>query len=168
MIALTQTLSKTIGISAACRALGVPRSSLYRWGTAPQRVGKTPRPTPPRTLSHHETAQVRGLLNSERFCDQSPRQVYATLLDEGVYRCSWRTMYRMLAEHDEVHHRRQRGPGTYVKPELLTTAPHQLWSWDITTLKGPVTWTYDYLYVILDVFSRYVPGWMIAEQESAE
>lgn len=167
MIALTQTLSKTIGISAACRALGVPRSSLYRWGTAPQRVGKTPRPTPPRVLSHHETAQVRVLLNSERFCDQSPRQVYATLLDEGVYRCSWRTMYRILAEHAEVQPRRQRSHGAYVKPELLATAPNQLWSWDITKLKGPVTWTYYYLYVILDVFSRYVPGWMIAEQESA-
>ena len=112
--------------------------------------------------------EVRQTLNSERFQDSSPRQVYATLLDEGIYYCSWRTMYRVLDEHQEVRERRNqlRHP-KYVKPELLTTRPNMLWSWDLTKLKGPVKWSYYYLYTILDVFSRYVVGWMIAERESA-
>jgi putative transposase len=107
-------------------------------------------------------------LNSDRFCDASPRQVYATLLDEGRYVCHWRTMYRVLEEHDEVRERRNqlRHP-SYAKPELLATAANQLWSWDITKLRGPEKWTYYYLYVLLDVFSRYVVGWMIARQESS-
>jgi putative transposase len=107
-------------------------------------------------------------LNSDRFCDASPRQVYATLLDEGRYVCHWRTMYRVLEEHDEVRERRNqlRHP-SYAKPELLATAANQLWSWDITKLRGPEKWTYYYLYVLLDVFSRYVVGWMIAQRESS-
>jgi putative transposase len=109
------------------------------------------------------------VLNSERFADQAPRQVYATLLDQQQYLCHWRTMYRILAEHQEVRERRQSRPRpTYQKPELLTTGPNQLWSWDLTQLKGPQKWLYFYLYVILDVFSRYVVGWLIAEQEAAE
>jgi putative transposase len=109
------------------------------------------------------------VLNSEAFQDKSPREVYATLLDEGRYLCYWRTMYRILAEHDEIRERRnQLQHPTYTKPELLATGPNQLWSWDITKLHGPGKWTYYYLYVILDVFSRYVVGWMIAERESAE
>jgi putative transposase len=120
-------------------------------------------------LSDEEKAEVRSVLNSERFQDQSPRQVYATLLDADEYLCHWRTMYRVLEEHQEVRERRNqvRHP-TYAKPELLATAPNQLWSWDITKLRGPVRWTYYYLYVMLDVFSRYVVGWMVAERESAE
>jgi putative transposase len=112
---------------------------------------------------------VRAVLNSERFQDQSPREVYATLLDEERYLCSWRTMYRIMAENHEVRERRDQlqHPG-YAKPELLATRPNQVWSWDITKLRGPVTWTYYYLYVILDVYSRYVVGWMIAERESEE
>ena len=112
---------------------------------------------------------MRELLNSERFQDCAPRQVYATLLDEATYLCSWRTMYRILAAEDEVRERREqsRHP-TYTKPELLATRPRELWSWDITKLKGPAKWTYYYLYVILDVFSRYVVGWMISERETAE
>jgi putative transposase len=111
---------------------------------------------------------VRQTLNSERFQDRAPRQVYATLLDEGQYLCSWRTMYRILEDYQEVRERRDqlRHPH-YIKPELLATAPNQLWSWDITKLKGPAKWTYYYLYTVLDVFSRYVPGWLIAECESA-
>lgn len=126
------------------------------------------RPSPSRALSREERGQVRDVLNCERFQDASPRQVWATLLDEGVYQCSWRTMYRILAEEDQVRERRdQLQHPNYSKPELLACAPNQLWSWDITKLRGPAKWTYFYLYVILDVFSRYVVGWMVALQESA-
>jgi len=157
-------LSEKIGLKAACAALGVPRSSLYR--------AEHPLPislrTSPRALSTEEKTNVRDTLNSARFQDQAPREVYATLLDEGKYFCSWRSMYRILNENREVRERRDqlRHPN-YAKPELLATAPNQLWSWDITKLLGPTKWTYFYLYVILDVYSRYIVGWMIAERESA-
>jgi len=128
----------------------------------------TSRPKPDRALSEDEHCQVRDLLNSERFQDAAPRQIYAALLDEGVYLCSWRTMYRILEGHDEIRERRnQLQHPAYSKPELLAAAPNQLWSWDITKLRGPVTWTYYYLYVILDVFSRYAVGWMVAEEETS-
>jgi putative transposase len=160
-------LAATIGVAQACRVLGVPRASWYRarQTAAPSRE----RPAPPRALSAEERTAVRELLNSPRFQDCAPREVYATLLDEQTYLCSWRTMYRILAAADEVRERRDqlRRP-TYTKPELLATRPRELWSWDITKLKGPTKWTYYYLYVILDVFSRYVVGWMISERESAE
>jgi putative transposase len=166
MIQAAEALATAAGVSAVCRALGVPRSSLYRARQPEQEPA--PRPTPARALSAEEQAQVRQVLNSARFQDCTPRQVYATLLDEGVYLCHWRTMYRLLDKHGEVRERRsQRQHPTYPRPELLATGPNQLWSWDITKLKGPAKWTYYYLYVILDVFSRYVPGWLIAEQESA-
>jgi putative transposase len=153
----TEQLSAQAGVSAACGALVVPRSSYYR-ARQPKPAAK-PRPTPQRALSQEEKAQVRETLNCERFQDSSPREVYATLLDESTYLCSWRTMYRVLEEHQEVRERRNqlRHP-VYSKPELLATGPNQLWSWDITKLKGPVKWTYYCLYTILDVFSRYVPG----------
>jgi putative transposase len=122
-----------------------------------------------RALSEAERLAVREVLNSERFADCTPRTIYATLLDEDQYLCSWRTMYRILAEADEVRERRnQVRRSGYAAPELLATAPNQLWSWDITKLRGPVTWSYFYLYVILDVFSRAVVGWLIAECESAD
>jgi putative transposase len=119
-------------------------------------------------LTAAEQATVRDTLNSPRFQDQAPRQVYATLLDEGSYLCSWSTLYRILRTHDEVRERRNqlRHPA-YTTPELLATAPRQLWSWDITKLKGAQPWTYYYLYVIMDVFSRYVVGWMVMEREAA-
>ncbi len=165
-----QALAETVGVARACQALGVPRSSLYRHrSAAPPEPGPPTPPTPhPRALSPEERATVRALLNSARFQNCAPREVYATLLDEQVYWCSWRTMYRILDEQAEVRERRDqlRHPA-YVKPELLATQPNQLWSWDITKLRGPVTWTYYYLYVLLDVFSRYVPGWLIADCESA-
>lgn len=109
------------------------------------------------------------MLHEDRFVDKAPAEIYAALLDEGVYLCSIRTMYRILNEHGEVKERRNvlRHP-EYTKPELLATAPNQVWSWDITKLKGPVKWTYYYLYVILDIFSRHVVGWMIAHRENAE
>lgn len=112
---------------------------------------------------------MRETLNSDRFCDLAPREVYATLLDEGVYLCSVRTMYRILNEHDEATERRkQRRHAKYKKPELVAEGPNQVWSWDISRLRGPKTWQSFYLYVLLDIYSRYVVAWMIAEKESAE
>ena len=154
------------GTKAACDALGVSRATYYR-----QRKPKTkpPRPAPARKLSDTERAIVLETLNSDRFVDQAPAQVHASLLEDGQYLCSTRTMYRILEENEQVKERRNqlRHPH-YEKPELLATAPNELWSWDITKLRGPVKWTYYYLYVILDVFSRYVVGWMLAESESAQ
>lgn len=150
--------------------LGVARSSHYRARhTSEAPPAPCARPVPARALSAEERTTVREVLNSERFQDCAPRQVYATLLDEATYLCSWRTMYRILAEADELRERRDqlRHP-SYTKPELLATQPRELWSWDITKLKGPAKWSYYYLYVILDVFSRYVVGYMISERETAE
>jgi putative transposase len=164
-------LAAVVGVAEACRVLGVPRSSHYRARQTPAAAPPAPieHPVPARSLSAEERTAVRDVLNSPRFQDCAPREVYATLLDEQIYLCSWRTMYRILAAADEVRERRDqlRRP-TYTKPELLATRPRELWSWDITKLKGPATWTYYYLYVILDVFSRYVVGWMISERETAE
>jgi putative transposase len=161
-----EAFGKSIGVLAACAALIVPRSSLYRART--KRAERAIPKISARALSQVEKIKVRQELNSERFQDRSPREVYATLMDEGHYLCSWRSMYRILDKNHEVRERRDqlRHP-SYVKPELLATAPKQLWSWDITKLLGPSKWTYFYLYVILDVYSRYVVGWMIAERESA-
>ena len=166
MIQAAEQLAESVGVSVACQALGVPRGSLYR-ARQPKKAPQ-PRPTPERALSQEEKDQVRQVLNSERFQDSAPRQVYATLLDEEEYLCHWRTMYRILDEHGEVRERRnQLQHPVYTKPELLATGPNQLWSWDITKLKGPAKWTYYYLYVVLDVFSRYVVGWMVAQREAA-
>jgi putative transposase len=108
------------------------------------------------------------MLNSERFADAAPRQIYAQLLDEGSYLCSWRTMYRILGAHEQVRERRdQLTHPAYKKPELLAQEPNQVWSWDITKLRGPQKWSYFYLYVLMDIFSRFVVGWMVARQESA-
>jgi putative transposase len=137
--------------------------------SAPEPPSQPPAaPRHPRALSAAERIQVREILNSERFADCAPRTVYATLLDEQQYLCSWRTMYRILAEADELRERRNQVRRTgYAAPELLATSPNQLWSWDITKLRGPEKWTYYYLYVILDVFSRACVGWLIAEREDA-
>ncbi len=154
-MAAVQQLAPDVGILAACVALGVVRSSFYRQ-LRPLVVAQ-PRPAPPRALSPAERETVLAHLHEERFQDSSPAAVQATLLDEGVYHCSTRTMYRILAQHAETRERRdQRIHPVYKKPELLATAPNELWSWDITKLMGPAKWTYFYLYVILDVFSRYV------------
>jgi putative transposase len=118
-------------------------------------------------LTVTEESVVLDTLNSERFQDTAPGETYATLLDEGVYLCSERTMYRILSRRDQNRIRRQAAPRTYKKPELLATAPNEVWSWDITKLKGPVKWTYFYLYKIIDIYSRYVVGWMVAYRESA-
>ena len=156
----------TLGVAPVCHALAVPRASYYRWRKPPDRVPVVRQS--PRALSPDERERILAVLNSDRFAEQPPAEVYATLLDEGKYLCSIRTMYRILAAAGEVRERRrQLCHPHYTAPELLATAPNQLWSWDITKLKGPVTWTYFYLYVILDVFSRYVVGWMVAGQEAA-
>jgi putative transposase len=168
LIATTEQLAQTIGVSAACQALTMARSSLYRKRPKVVSHPKPERLPSPRALPLAEKEIVRQALNSERFADQAPREVFATLMDEGKYLCSWRTMYRILNENQEVRERRNqlRHPN-YTKPELLATKPNQLWSWDITKLFGPTKWTYYYLYNILDVFSRYSVGWLIAERESA-
>lgn len=169
MIQSTESLAQVVPVTRACEALGYPRSSLYRSRRPKPPTKQRKRPPPARALSKSERIEVRELLNSERFQDNSPHQVYAALLDEGTYHCSISTMYRILREHNEVRERRdQRRHPSYSKPELLATKPNELWSWDITKLKGPVTWQLFYLYVALDVFSRYVVGWMIAERESGD
>lgn len=160
------TAAKDVGIASACAALGVARSSYHRWRKPP---GAPPKPRRSgRELSQAERDAVLAELNSERFVDHAPVEVYATLLDEKRYLCSPSTMYRILRSKAEIGERRaQRRHVVYAAPELLATAPNQLWSWDITRLKGPAKWTYFQLYVILDVFSRMIVGWMIAHRESA-
>jgi transposase InsO family protein len=176
MIQTAEELAATHGVAAACNALAVPRSSLYRArpaltvpAVAAPPAESAARSAPPRALSVTEKEQIRELLNSERFQDLAPREIYAELLDEERYLCSISTMYRILAEYAEVRERRNqlRHPA-YHKPELLATGPNQVWSWDITKLRGPSKGIYYYLYVMIDIYSRYVVGWLIAEVESAE
>jgi putative transposase len=163
----TQELAISIGTAPACRVLGLARASFYRQRLSKPAAAKA-RCRSARALSDKERQDVLEVLHSERFVDQAPREVYATLLDEGSYLCSVSTMYRLLAEQGEVRERRnQLVHPAYAKPELLATAPNQVWSWDITKLLGPVKWSYFYLYVIMDIFSRYVVGWMVALRESA-
>ncbi len=156
--------------AAACIALGVSRASVQRRRArliAPAAVSR-PRPKPARALTVPQRQAVLDLLHAPRFADQAPAEVYASLLDEGVYHCSIRTMYRVLDQNHEVRERRNqlRHP-VYRKPELLAERPNQVWSWDITKLMGPTKWSYFYLYVILDIFSRRVVGWCVADAESA-
>ena len=168
-MAAVEVLAPDVGTKSACKAFGISRAGLYRRrviNAAPRSVKK--RSAPPRALSEPEKQDVLETLHSERFQDMAPHEVYATLLDEERYLCSIRTMYRILEENTEVKERRNqlRHPD-YKKPELLATGPNQVWSWDITKLLGPVKWSYFHLYVILDIFSRYVVGWMVAPCESA-
>jgi putative transposase len=165
-----EELAPLVGTRPACRALGVAAATMYRRRRPVQAATKPrPRPRPARSLSPPEREEVLQVLRSDRFVDSSPAQVWATLLDEGRYLCSERTMYRLLTEHQEVRERRdQLTHPAYTKPELLAERPNQVWSWDITKLLGPQKWTYYYLYVIMDVFSRYVVGWTVQLRESAE
>ena len=162
-----QTRRPPLRVRPACAALGVASATYYRH-QQPAVLGPRPRRTTARALTPAEQETVLTALHAPRFVDLAPAQVYATLLDEGTYHCAERTMYRVLAAQGEGRERRaqRRGP-IYAAPELLATGPNQLWSWDITKLKGPAKWTYYYLYVVLDVFSRYVVGWMAAVRESA-
>jgi putative transposase len=155
-----------LGVKPSCEALGLPRATYYR-ARIPSASVSRPRSSP-RALSKEEKETVVVVLNEERFMDLPPAQVHSQLLDEKRYLCSIRTMYRVLDENKQVRERRdQRRHPVYQAPELLATRPNELWSWDISKLKGPVKWTWFYLYVILDVFSRYVVGWMLAHRESA-
>jgi putative transposase len=165
MSAVAQS-APAVGVESACAALSVSRASFYRW-RAPRLKKPLPR-LAPCALTAEERAHVLEVLNSPRFADKAPFEVYATLLDEGVYLCSIRTMYRLLDQHDLVRERRAITRHIkFEKPELLATGPNQVWSWDITKLKGPMKWSYFYLYVILDIFSRRVVGWYIAARENA-
>jgi len=158
------------GVRPTCAALGVAPATFYRHrpGRGRRIAASAPRLPSPRALTVVERHQVLDVLHAPRFADLAPAEIYATLLDEGTYHCSERTMYRVLAAHGEVRERRaQRRHPVYAAPELLATVPNQLWSWDITRLKGPAKWTYFSLYVLLDVFSRYVVGWLVAPNESA-
>lgn len=147
----------------------MPRSTLYRKLQAPKIAGTRKKTKPRRALSAEERKLVLDVLHAPRFIDKPPAQVYAALLDEGVYLCSIRTMYRLLRENQEVRERRnQRRHPQYKKPELLATGPNQVWSWDITKLRGPYKWTSYFLYVIMDIFSRKVVGWMVATRECGE
>jgi putative transposase len=163
-------LSRHTDIKSACEVLQIPRASLYRFHQTAIEPAQhsTQRPSPPLALSAGERKQVLDSLHEERFQDLAPHQVYASLLDEGTYYCSIRTMYRILeSQHGEVKERRaQVKRPHYHKPELLAQAPNQVWSWDITKLKSFVKWTYFYLYVIIDIYSRYVVGWMVAHREA--
>lgn len=154
-------------VQSLCAGLGLGRASFYR--RQKPRLRTLREGLHPRALTVGERQEVLGVLNSERFWDQAPGEVYAGLLDEGTYLCSERTMYRLLAANRQLRERRdQIRHIRYQAPELLATRPNEVWSWDITKLLGPEKWTYFYLYVLLDIFSRYVVGWMLAYRESAE
>lgn len=186
MAAVTE-MAPVVGVRRACAAVGVSRASYYRTvrpGEAADldavpigsphpdavpveavRPGRLPHP---RRLTDPERQQVLEVLHSPRFRDTAPAEVYATLLDEGTYLASERTMYRLLAAAGETGDRRNpRIHPAYPMPELSATGPNQLWSWDITKLFGPAKWTYYYLYVVLDVFSRAIVGWLVAERQLA-
>jgi putative transposase len=171
VIAVVTQVAPALGVAPACAAVGLPRATYYR-----HRAGShQPSPVPPRARAKPKQAlppaqrqEVLDVLHEDRFLDLPPAEVWAQMLDEGRHLCSIRTMYRLLAENAEVRERRrQRVHPPYEKPVLVATAPNEVWSWDITKLLGPQKWTYFYLYVLLDIFSRYVVGWLVAERESA-
>lgn len=187
-MATVLALTSTDAPGDICQALGLSRATFHRdrlrMAAPPAASQQSGDPSPSsstdrnpkrearrshRALAETERKVVLDTLHSERFGDDPPAQVYATLLDEGQYLCSVSTMYRILDERGEVRERRnQLVHPAYAKPELLATRPNELWSWDITKLLGPAKWTYYYLYVILDVFSRYVTGWTLMLREGAQ
>lgn len=160
-------ISPDVGKKSACESFDISRASFYRYHSDNADKKKVSPKRPPLALDQNEKDEVLNILHSEQYQDKAPYQIYANLLDAGIYHCSIRTMYRILSEeHDGVkERRRQVQRRNYIKPELLATAPNQVWSWDITKLKSITKWTYFYLYVIIDIFSRYVVGWMVAHQE---
>lgn len=169
MLAGAQELAPLVGVASACAALGVPRSSYYQaQQPPPPPAAPRTRPRPRQALSPSEEQRIRDILNSERFVDQAPRTIYATLLDEDVHLCSWRTMYRILQQGTTTRERRnQHRRPIYAAPELLASGPRQVWPWDITKLRGPTPGIWYNLYVILDIFSRKIVGWRIELWEDA-
>lgn len=168
MIQAAETLAPTTGVVAACSALGVARASLYRH-RSPSPHRPSLRRSCPRALGVNERTQVLNTLHEPRFVDHAPAAAYATLLEQGVYLCSIRTMYRILDAEGEVKERRRQAQHPRREPpRLVARAPNEVWSWDITRLPGPRKWSALYLYVILDLFSRYVVAWMVAQRETAE
>ncbi len=168
MRAAVETLAPTVGLAPACRALGVARASVYRHRTPRVPKLRSSRRPSPRALAPRERTQVLDMLHEDRFVDRAPAAVYATLLEEGRYLCSIRTMYRVLHDADEVTERRsQRQYPHREPPRLVATAPNQVWTWDITRLSSPRKWVTYPLYVVLDLFSRYVVAWMVATRETA-
>jgi len=162
------TLSSIIGVKPACDGIGLPRSTYYYWSKPKSRGSEPIKRIPNFAYSGKEKKSIISTLNSDRYMDQSPYEIYSSELDRGNYLCSIRTMYRFLHQNDQVRERRnQKRHIQYTKPELLAIRPNQVWSWDITKLKGPRKWTYFYLYVIIDIFSRLVVGWMVAFSEKA-
>lgn len=158
-------LSDQIGTQTSCDVFGIPRSSYY-YHPADQDNLHNEQKLPDFAYSHQEKQAILGVMNSDIYMDRTPYEIYASQLDEGKYLCSVRTMYRILKENDQVKERRNvKRTNSYQKPELLATEANQIWSWDITKLKGPEKWTYFYLYVIIDIFSRFVVGWMVAYRE---
>ena len=166
MIDMALDACNEYGITEACTAFGVSRATLHRLRNPKpkQKIKKHNH----RRLTDAEEKEVLDVLTNDRFVDESVPEIYATILDKGTYLCSQRTMYRVLERHKAVHERRdQCHHPEYTKPELLATGPNQVWSWDITKLKGSQKWSYYHLYVIMDIYSRYVVGWMVATRESA-
>jgi putative transposase len=163
-------LQPLVGVRGGCAAVGEAQARWYRrhrQSPAPPKPQRMPAPQP-RALSEVQRKELHRVLDSEEFVDEAPATVYAKLLDQGVYLASVATMYRVLRDHDEVRERRRQATHPAAKkPELLATRPNEVYSWDITKLLGPAKWTWFYLYVILDIYSRYVPGWLLAHAENA-
>ena len=158
----------TVPVVHACAALGVSRATLYRSTLPPAPPALAQRAPSARRLADDERQRVLDVLHSARFADQPPPEVYATLLSEGIYLASIRTMYRLLTERGETAERRaQRAPVKHAKPTLTATAPNEVWTWDITKVRGPLPGVFYFVYVVLDLFSRMVVGWMLAERENA-
>jgi putative transposase len=164
-------LSERINLSRVLENIGLPRSTYYYWKNQKDISNSGSRKTknkPSWSLSNKERQTVLNIMNSEEYCDMSPAQIYHSLLDKDEYFCSIRTMYRILSENNQIKERRQRRSSNYIKPELLAISPNQVWSWDITKLKSVLKWTYYYLYVILDIYSRYIVGWLLAYRENSD
>ena len=168
--ATVEELTPIIGTRPACRAVGASPATIHRRRRPREPKPPKPRPTPARALTAPEREQVLEVLHSERFVDVSPEETWATLLDDGTYLCSPRTMYRILAAlHGGVRERRnQLTHPPYAKPELLAERPNELWSWDISKLKAQPRGSWFFLYVALDVFSRYIVGWTVQHRETGE
>lgn len=164
-----RALESTVDVQDICDLIGLPRATYYSWISPPPGTKEGREYHPVHTISEQEQHFILGLMNSEEYVDLSPYEIFYHELDKGNYHCSIRSMYRILAANQQVLERRRgHQRGDYQKPELLALAPNQVWSWDITRLKGPSSWSYYYLYVILDIFSRYIVGWLLAERESSE